>query len=362
MDEALIIRPARPDDREAMERICAHTWDWGDYIPEVWDEWLADEDKLMLVAELAGQVVALGQVAFQPAGQAWFEAMRVDPNYRQQGIARQFIERKMEESRKRGAHVVRLGTGGNNVPVHRLMARIGMEQVGAYVLRVAAAEGTAGAEGMAGVESPQILGPGQRQEVLTFLRQSRVLAHTGGLFSVGWAWQELLDEALDRFLAAGQVLARLAADGSPEALALVSHEAGDERLWIALADAVPGQEGALVALIEGIRAYAGQVGAKDAAAMLPALDWLREAFGQAGYGPGDWEGELWIFEKTLALPARRAVTAPPPGGGGFQGETGGQAVTASPPGGGGFQGESGGQAVTAPPPGGGGFQGGADDG
>ena len=43
MSSALIIRPARPEDRPAVERICAHTWEWGDYIPEVWEEWLADK-------------------------------------------------------------------------------------------------------------------------------------------------------------------------------------------------------------------------------------------------------------------------------------------------------------------------------
>jgi GNAT superfamily N-acetyltransferase len=316
MDDALVIRPARPDDRAGMERICAHTWDWGDYIPEVWDAWLADEDKLMLVAELEGRMVALGQVAFQPGGQAWFEAMRVDPDYRRQGIARLFIERKMEEARKRGARVARLGTGGNNTPVHRLMARIGMEQVGAYVLWVAAAEG------MAGAEPPDILGPGQRAALGAFLQGSRVLAHTGGLYSTGWAWAELLDEDLDRFLAAGQVLARRAAGGAIEALAIVDHQAGDDRLWIGFADAAPGQEEALAGLAKTIRAYAGQVGAERAAVMLPPVDWLRETFGRAGYGLGDWEGELWIFEKPLV---GRGVTAPPPGGGGFRRESQGEA-------------------------------------
>ena len=36
------IRPARPEDREAVLAFCMHTWDWGDYIESVWDEWLHD--------------------------------------------------------------------------------------------------------------------------------------------------------------------------------------------------------------------------------------------------------------------------------------------------------------------------------
>jgi hypothetical protein len=52
--------------------------------------------------------------------------------------------------------------------------------------------------------------------------------------------------------------------------------------------------------------------------MLPDLPWLRDAFREAGYDFGDWEGELWIFEKHLsqqggakpAVPSRQSGTAP----------------------------------------------------
>jgi hypothetical protein len=60
MQTGMIIRPARPGDRPAMERICVQTWEWGDYIPEVWDDWLADEQGLPIVCELEGRVVAGG--------------------------------------------------------------------------------------------------------------------------------------------------------------------------------------------------------------------------------------------------------------------------------------------------------------
>jgi hypothetical protein len=33
--------------------------------------------------------------------------------------------------------------------------------------------------------------------------------------------------------------------------------------------------------------------------MLPEVAWLREAFRRTGYGFGDWEGELWIFQRRL---------------------------------------------------------------
>jgi len=37
-------RPAAPRDREAVFAFCATTWPNGDYIPRVWDAWLADPE------------------------------------------------------------------------------------------------------------------------------------------------------------------------------------------------------------------------------------------------------------------------------------------------------------------------------
>jgi hypothetical protein len=38
------------------------------------------------------------------------------------------------------------------------------------------------------------------------------------------------------------------------------------------------------------------LGAEHVQVMMPDLPWLRDAFQAAGYGYGDWEGELWVFE------------------------------------------------------------------
>jgi GNAT superfamily N-acetyltransferase len=232
----LTIRPAQPDDRPAMERICAHTWEWGDYVPDVWDDWLAGEagsraeDRSMagpaIVGEMAGQVVALSKITFLTPGQVWLEGMHVDPEFRHRGIAGHFLDYSLAYARDHGARVVRTGTGGNNTAVHTLMARAGMERIGTY----------------------------------------------------------------------------LAADGRVAALATVHLEPGDKRMWVGFAD---GPVPAVVELAMAIRAHAARIGAEDVSTMLPDLPWLRDAFGTAGYGQGDWEGELWIFERFLE-----------PGGGG----------------------------------------------
>ena len=297
----LIVRPARPADRAAVERVCAHTWEWGDYIPDVWDEWLADEDGALLVGEVEGRIIAVGRVAFLPHGQAWFEAMRVDPDYRQRGIAGQFLQHKLELARSHASRVVRLATSASNTPVHRMMAAAGMARVGSYAPRTAEP-----AE-----EDAQIcfLLPEEAGSVQAFLEASPVLAHNQGLYSTNWAWQELSGERVVELLIAGQIAGLDRADGRLQALAQFQYNPGDERLWIGYAD---GDPPAVTRLARAIRAHAARVGAPRADIMLPNLPRLRDAFHRAGYTPGDWEGELWIFEKHLGL--RAGTNRAEPGG------------------------------------------------
>ena len=60
-----------------------------------------------------------------------------------------------------------------------------------------------------------------------------------------------------------------------------------------------GQSQAVTDLATRIRTVAARQGIGKVRVMLPDLEWLRDAFRTAGYGPGDWEGELWIFERQL---------------------------------------------------------------
>jgi hypothetical protein len=262
----------------------------------VWDDWLAGEDGPLLVAELgASGVVSLNKVTHQPAGQFWLEGMRVDPDYRARGIARRCLDWNLAYARERGGRVVRLGTGGHNTAVHTMAAHVGMERVTTAVLRTA--------ESLPGGRKPAILGPAEAGAVGRFWQQSPVLAQAAGLYSRDWAWQELSPEQLLAMLGRGEVVAEVAPGGTLAAVATIHHYPGDDELWVGIAD---GEPGAVQALALAIRALAAEAGARVARAMLPDVPWLREVFRAAGYGPGDWDGELWIFERRLedgGLPA-----------------------------------------------------------
>lgn len=317
--EELTFRPGRPDDLPEVARICAGTWDWGDYIPDVWEDWLAD-DGHVAVAEIEGRLVALGRIVVQPRGQAWLEGMRVDAEYRRQGIAWRFTEYKLAYARAHGARVARLSTADSNKPVHRMMERLGMECVGRYEMLTADAE--PGGEALQSLStddagasqgpSPalQPLAPGDAPAVAAFLGRSPVLAAARGLYSLDWAWQELSPARTAELLAAGHVVGRWSGDSGLAALALLEHEPEDDRLWVGFADATPAsraqagpvptsQAEGFQALALDLRDLAARWEVERVSAMLPAVPALRDAFQAAGYGWVDWRGELWIYELPL---------------------------------------------------------------
>ena len=344
MDDELIICPGRHEDLPQVERICANIWEWGDYIPEVWDEWLrGGVPGSLAVAELGDTIVALGRVMILPDGQAWLEGMRVDPNYRRRGIAWRFTQYKLDLARRHGARVARLGTGDYNSAVHAMMERMGMQRVGQYLHLTAAA--------LPG-DAPGPLAVEHAPRVHAFLHRSRALADARGLYSTHWTWQELSDDQADRFLQAGQIVGRFAPDGALAALAVVERQPDDGRVWVGFADVDPaaampaglvvdvpaGEEARHIALLArwatDMRHYAAHVGVETASIMVPEVQWLRAAFSAAGYEATEWKGQLWIYELALnpqppasaggvvtaSLEGRQAVTEPPPGGGGLGGK------------------------------------------
>src|SRR5438477_7266508 len=102
-DETIEVRPAREDDREPVLAFCARTWDDGDYIQYVWDDWLADTSGALLVATLAGRPVGLTHLRMMSPDEAWIEGVRVNPETRRQGVARKLTSRTLATAHERGA-------------------------------------------------------------------------------------------------------------------------------------------------------------------------------------------------------------------------------------------------------------------
>jgi hypothetical protein len=64
------IRNARPSDKGPLLDFIKDVWGGHDYIPGVWDEWLADASAEMSVIEVDGRQVGMNRMRSLPDGGA----------------------------------------------------------------------------------------------------------------------------------------------------------------------------------------------------------------------------------------------------------------------------------------------------
>ncbi|MBA3307625.1 MAG: GNAT family N-acetyltransferase [Chloroflexi bacterium] len=151
---SITVRRARADDKEAVLSFATRTWDGSDYIPDVWERWLAATDGVLLVATAGGaastavggrrpvdadgapleaaRAVAVARLTMLSRDEAWLEGIRVDPRVRGMGVATDFQVAELRWAAAHGVRVVRYATGPDNEGSHRLGARHGFALLGEW--------------------------------------------------------------------------------------------------------------------------------------------------------------------------------------------------------------------------------------
>lgn len=240
--EQLDVRPARAEDRAAVLAFCAHTWSDGDYIEEVWEDWLHDDRGALLVAVSQERPIGLIHVALYSDDEAWLEGIRVDPTQRRRGVGRVLVSRALVAARERGAQVARLFTDHDNVASQGLIAGFGFKRVAEVVHYEAAAlaleepdiedvppelndEDTAGTFALdtatleSGSDAPlatddadtssglrlTIAGAEDFERIWSWLEHSNLAPFNGGLEFIGWHARAVTEPRLRAYLDAGQV-------------------------------------------------------------------------------------------------------------------------------------------------------------
>src|SRR5688500_4817737 len=121
------VRDVRPGDRAEILDMTAHTWAFGDYIEWVFDDWLAATTRRLLTAVHidSGRLAAIDKLTFLSPQEAWFEGLRVAPDFRGQGLAARLQSYMIGEVRRAEARTIRLLTSLSNAPVQRIAYRDG---------------------------------------------------------------------------------------------------------------------------------------------------------------------------------------------------------------------------------------------
>lgn len=278
----LRFRFARPEDRDQVFEISSTVWEGNDYIPEVWEGWLAEtpSEGFLLAVELGGRIVGIQHTALQPGKVAWMEGIRVHPDYRNRGIANRLLQRGLDIALEGGSTQARLSTADANEASQIVAKRNGFGEVARFHRFSAPAL------------SRPAAGPTKAPVTISQLDRVRALSEDqSSLLADGWT----------AYAVPGQ---KFPADFP------LSYTAGDPVKAAALATPTPHRGRISIAYIGGasqavteigiaIRHQAHVLGVESAGGMLRRNPSMERGVADAGYELRD-DLSMIVFERSLA--------------------------------------------------------------
>lgn len=190
------IRKATRSDKDQVLSFCSNTFDWGDYIDQVWDLWRADKNGRLLVAESEGSKIAMSHVAVCPGSKsAWLEGVRVHSGYRRSQVASRLIERMVQYGRQKGARQASAIVAADNVASQRMMEKNGFEVASRWAYYSTTADRAKRQNSEARLATAGDLG-----NIWQYLQQSRVYHLSAKRYVKSWHWYTLDRKALRNFI------------------------------------------------------------------------------------------------------------------------------------------------------------------
>jgi len=288
------VRRARPDDRDAVLAFCANTWEWGDYIEYVWDEWLYDPQGALFVATIDGQPVGLAHMHMVSATEAWLEGMRVDPNFRHRGLSKALSEAMMIEAMSRGATTARLATESTNIASITLAEHGHMRRIGSFALHNAEPV-TTPSKRQYGMDAPQVATEADLDDIIDFLNASSNFPLTGGMYYHSFIGYAITGALLAEKIAAQQVYI-LRRWQRLDGLAIAEPRHGRQGAQLSIGY-IDGTTESISMIAYTLRTRVVEMGLESVNAYVPDLIMIRDAFIGAEY---TWSGNVfYTYERGL---------------------------------------------------------------
>jgi GNAT superfamily N-acetyltransferase len=284
-ENPVFCRPAKPADSPDVLDLTAQIWEGHDYIPKVWNEWLADRMGILAVAEADRKVVGIGKLTRLGAGEWWLEGLRVHPDYRGMKIGSKLFEFLLDQWRERGGGTIRLVTSSERVQVHHLCNRLGFRHVESLLLMTAPPAGR-------GESAFELIAEADAPAALTLSEDAAQIRSSSGLIINGWRWSRLTEDRMREFIRRGRAWWW----NNRSAVLMLYDSDHDNRPSLEIA-AVLSPAADLAALLGQARRLAGQAGAERLAWAMPNLPASADAARRAGFAQ-DWDAQIWIFERS----------------------------------------------------------------
>ncbi len=271
------VRRATHDDIPGIVAFTTDTFEWGDYVPDVIEEWVDDPDGLTMVAIEDGSPIAVARTLLLTPTEAWAHGIRVHPDHRGTGVGAALAVPLLDWLREAGALVVRLLVEDDNTPSLRHVDKLGFRRT-ARLMRASrpVGEATANPDGNGVRRGPSSLQakPGKAHDapiIVGSWTSSEIGRAMRGLIGEGWRFHSLRTSDVEEAARHGM----LWEIGSSWALTATN----EPIFQVSMLDTRPEDAYETIgALVDAANAR----GAEEVAVWLPAIDWAVQAARRTG--------------------------------------------------------------------------------
>ena len=181
-------RHAKPSDKHNVLRFCTNTFEWGDYIEEVWDEWYADPNGYLMIAEENEVIAAVSHAYLCPnRNRVWLEGVRVNPDFRRRAVATELIKNMLVYGKEHGAQDAASLVSVKNVASQGMMEKNGFVVTSRWIYCYSSInthqEPDTGQATIAKLKDKEI--------IRSYLKQSQIFRAAAENYAHLWRWYHL---------------------------------------------------------------------------------------------------------------------------------------------------------------------------
>ena len=129
---AIEFRPLRSGDRASLLGIAEKIWEGDDYLPHVFDQWIADGVSYFPGIFLDGLLVGCGRLLPLDERCVWLEALRIDPAYQGRGLGREMAVHVIGAARQRGFQELLFSTYFDNISSIQISQEAGFRRIATF--------------------------------------------------------------------------------------------------------------------------------------------------------------------------------------------------------------------------------------
>lgn len=115
------LREAKSSDKTQVLEFCKNTFSWGDYISDVWDNWSAEGNLLVLSEKQVPVAISHGSICDK---QVWIEGIRVHEKFRRKGLANHLVSELESIAKNKNCRVSKMLISENNQNSLNLASRL----------------------------------------------------------------------------------------------------------------------------------------------------------------------------------------------------------------------------------------------